>query len=274
MYSSHTTAECGSLSGPERKELFAGLSSIYLAKKGGSQREAGGRQLRDPDPVMRPLSEQRAQPRSEASSLNQHVGPPHTMVLQEQQGRSTSGDGNDGSRGGAGGLGAPEATTLNTLQPVPSQVLHVDYRGQGFAITLDTGATVSFCSPSLVKRLDLTLHPNSQLALLADSRFRVRSMGEVDFLVVERSTGEALLRMRALVMDNLTVDCYGGQTFHLDNAVSGDVSGGRVNLHGGRWEVKAERSAASQPKPPPAESVVIVTVVIVTVVIVTIVIVT
>ena len=56
-------------------------------------------------------------------------------------------------------------------------------------------------------------------------------------------------------MDNLTVDCYGGQTFHLDNAVSGDVSGGRIILHGGRWEVRPKHGAASQAKPPPAESV-------------------
>ena len=97
------------------------------------------------------------------------------MVFQEQQSGSTSGGGNSG--GGAGGPGGPEATLLNTLQPVPSQLLHVDYRGQEFTITLDSGATVSFCSPSLVRRLGLTIHPNSQLALLADNRFRVRSMG-------------------------------------------------------------------------------------------------
>ena len=118
------------------------------------------------------------------------------MVFQEQQSGSTSGGGDSSGGGGAGGPAGPEATLLNTLQPVPSQLLHVDYRGQEFTITLDSGATVSFCSPSLVRRLGLTLHPNSQLALLADNRFRVRSMGEVDFLVVEQTTGEALLRVR------------------------------------------------------------------------------
>ena len=41
----------------------------------------------------------------------------------------------------------------------------------------------------------------------------------------------------------------------MDNAVSGDVSGGRIILHGGRWEVRPKNGAASQPKPPPAESV-------------------
>ena len=149
----------------------------------------------------------------------------------------------------------PAVALFNTLQPVPSQLLDMDYRGKKLTITLDSGATVSFCSPALVRRLGLTLQPNSQLALLADSRFRVRSKGEVDFLVVEQTTGEALLRVRALVMDNLAVDCYGGQTFHMDNAVSGDVSGGRIILHGGRWEVRPKDGAASQPRPPPAESV-------------------
>mgnify|MGYP007058556716 CR=1 FL=1 len=71
------------------------------------------------------------------------------MVFQEQQGGSTSSDAN--SSGGAGGLGGPETALLNTLQPVPSQVLHVDYRGQKLTITLDSGATVSFCSAALVR---------------------------------------------------------------------------------------------------------------------------
>ena len=227
--------------------LFTVLRSIYLGEEKRFNQETEGRQLSSPDPAMRPLSEQRAQSRSGTSSSNLHTGPPHPVVFQEQQ--------NGSSRSSARSSSEPEATLLNMLQPVPSQLLHVDYRGQKLTITLDSGATVSFWSPTLVRRLGLTLHPNSQLALLADSRFRVRSMGKVDFLVVEQSTGEALLQVRALIMDNLAVDCYGGQTFHLDNAVSGDVSGGRIILHGGRWEVRPKHGAASQPKPPPAESV-------------------
>ena len=194
MTHSHTTAECGSLSGSEREELFVRLRSIYLGKTSVE----------------------------ELKTVKQ---------------------------------GQPAEALFNTLQPVPSQLLNVDYEGKKLTITLDSGATVSFCSPALVQRLGLTLQPNSQLALLADSRFRVKSKGEVDFLVVEETTAEALLRVRALVIDNLAVDCYGGQTFHMDNAVSGDVSGGRVILHGGRWEVRPKNGGASQPKPPPAESV-------------------
>ena len=126
MTHSHTTAECGSLSGSEREELFVRLRSIYLGKTSVE----------------------------ELKTVKQ---------------------------------GQPAEALFNTLQPVPSQLLNVDYEGKKLTITLDSGATVSFCSPALVQRLGLTLQPNSQLALLADSRFRVKSKGEVDFLVVEET---------------------------------------------------------------------------------------
>ena len=77
------------------------------------------------------------------------------MVFQEQQNGSSS------SSSSARSSSEPEATLLNMLQPVPSQLLHVDYRGQKLTITLDSGATVSFWSPTLVRRLGLTLHPNA-----------------------------------------------------------------------------------------------------------------
>ena len=39
--------------------------------------------------------------------------------------------------------------------------------------------------------------------------------------------------MRALVLDNLGVDCYGHQTFYLDILVLGDVSKGPISFHAG-----------------------------------------
>ena len=61
----------------------------------------------------------------------------------------------------------------------------MDYQGQGFFVTLDSGATASFCSLNLVGRLGLAITSNSKLALLADQRYRAQNKGEVDFLVVE-----------------------------------------------------------------------------------------
>ena len=81
---SHTTAECGSLSGSERKELFTRLRSIYLGEEKKTHRETEGRRLLSHDSAMRPLSVQRAQSRSGTCSSNPRVGPPHPLVFQEQ----------------------------------------------------------------------------------------------------------------------------------------------------------------------------------------------
>ena len=77
------------------------------------------------------------------------------------------------------------APALNFLTLVPSLKLQVKKGMESFDITLDSGATVSFCTPALASRLNLQIKPNSQLALLADQRYQVQSKGEVNFEVVE-----------------------------------------------------------------------------------------
>ena len=42
---SHTTAECGSLSGSEREELFTGVCSIYFGEERKTHRQSEGQQL-------------------------------------------------------------------------------------------------------------------------------------------------------------------------------------------------------------------------------------
>ena len=68
---------------------------------------------------------------------------------------------------------------------------------KSLTVILDSDATVSFCTPTLVKRLNLVIHPNFQLDLLADQCFWVESKDEVNFLVAEQTTGEAFLRIWA-----------------------------------------------------------------------------
>ena len=114
-------------------------------------------------------------------------------------------------------------------------VLSVTNFGKSFSITLDSGATVSFISKRLCEMLGLEIRPNGQLATLADPRYQVRSIGEVDCIVTEKTTGKALLRLRALVMDRLAVDCYGGTTFHLDNHLVPDITLSLVRAHGDRF---------------------------------------
>ena len=67
------------------------------------------------------------------------------------------------------------------IKPIPSLYLKVAFGSLKFTITLDGGATVSFVSAKLVYSLGVPIGPNHQLARLADSRFSIYSLGEVDF---------------------------------------------------------------------------------------------
>ena len=143
---------------------------------------------------------------------------------------------------------------LRTLTSVPSMSLSVKSRdGKLFIITLDSGATVSFMSKKLCVELGLDIRPNGQLATLADPKFRVKSVGEVDCVVTECTSATAMLRLRALVLEELAVDCYGGTTLHLDNHLVPDLTTSTVWAHGFRFAFRVPPHN-QQALPPPSIS--------------------
>ena len=93
-------------------------------------------------------------------------------------------------------------------------------------------------SKACVMRLGVPILPNGQLTQLAIPKYRDRSIGEVDFTVTECTTGTAQLRMRALILADLSCECYGGQTFHLDNDVVADIKKSTVSLHNGTFVIQ------------------------------------
>ena len=118
-------------------------------------------------------------------------------------------------------------------------------------ITLDSGATVSYMRVDVAYQLGLNIMPNSQLAMLADKRTRLRSVGEVDCLVTLHSIQ---LRLRALLMEDLQADCFGGTTFHADNGIQTNIKERTVSIHG-KYLVKQDNSNHYMPLfPPPAET--------------------
>lgn len=117
--------------------------------------------------------------------------------------------------------------TLLRLTPIPSQILTLFYNGAPFHITLDTGATVSFIKNSYVQLHSIPIKPNNQLALLADDKTRMASLGEVD---ISLTRGPITARLRALVMENLQADCFGGTTFHHDNDVQPRIKSRQIKI--------------------------------------------
>ena len=125
------------------------------------------------------------------------------------------------------------------------------YNDHLFEVDLDSGATVSFMRLDVAKRLALSLLPNGQLALLADKVSRMKSLGEIDILVTENETNKVVLRLRALIVENLGVECYGGQTFHLDNGIVDDVSLKTISFHQGRYTINQDHKYGQLTAYPP-----------------------
>ena len=136
--------------------------------------------------------------------------------------------------------------TLSKISPVASQMLNCKLTvtfsmtvTTWLPITLDSGATVSFARLSDVTDLGIPIGPNDQLAILADEKTRMASLGEID---TELVIDNIIVRLRALVMENLGAACYGGTTFHTDNNIQADLIAGEVLIHGKSHEAYAETS--------------------------------
>jgi hypothetical protein len=115
-------------------------------------------------------------------------------------------------------------------------------------ITLDTGATVSFARHADVTELGIPIGPNDQLAILADEKTRMASLGEID---TELVIDNIIVRLRALVMENLAAPCYGGTTFHTDNNIKANLIAGEVLIHG-KYVVKQSNPMKPMQRHPPS----------------------
>ena len=130
-------------------------------------------------------------------------------------------------------------------------MLTVNYGPYNFDITLDSGATVSYLRLDKALELRIPINPNNQLALLADMKTRMSSVGEVDIVV---TFNNIQLRLRALVMRNLQAMCFGGTTFHADNDIKPHLREGTIILHG-KYRVCQSNQCPTIPlHPPPFES--------------------
>ena len=117
---------------------------------------------------------------------------------------------------------------LNTISPIASQIMNTMHFSIIFPITLDSGATVSFVREREILAMKIKVHQNGQLATLADEKTRMASKGEID---IEVAIHGIILRLRALVMENLQAICFGGTNFHNDNKITADIAEGTITLH-------------------------------------------
>ena len=111
---------------------------------------------------------------------------------------------------------------------------------------------MSYMQLRVARALGLNIAPNKQLALLADQKTRMASLGEVDFNV---TLGSVQMRVRALIMKNLQAQCFGGTTFHADNDIETRIRAGTIKIHGRFIVDQSNPHDVSQIFPPPSEQI-------------------
>ena len=124
---------------------------------------------------------------------------------------------------------AKNSCQLSRIAPIDSQVLTVYYGNFPLNITLDSGATVSFVLKSTCDKLKIKTLPNGQLARLGDGCTLLASQGEID---VNLTRNKWSVRLRAIVVDKLNSECYGGMTFLHDNDIQTRPLTGEITVHG------------------------------------------
>ena len=96
-----------------------------------------------------------------------------------------------------------DSCQLSRITPVDSQVLTLYHGNEPVNITLDSGATASFITLSLCRKLNLKLKPNGQMAKLGDGCTMMASLGEVD---VHFTRNKWSLRLQAIVVEKLNTE--------------------------------------------------------------------
>ena len=109
-----------------------------------------------------------------------------------------------------------DSCQLSRITPVDSQVLTLYHGNEPVNITLDSGATASFITISLCRKLNLKLKPNGQMAKLGDGCTMMASLGEID---VHFTRNKWSLRLQAIVVEKLNSEVYGGMNFLKENDI-------------------------------------------------------
>ena len=118
---------------------------------------------------------------------------------------------------------------LSRIVPITSQILTVYYGKQPVNITLDSGATVSFISKTICENLNFDVLPNGQIAKLGDGCTLLASKGEIDVIL---SRNKWNVRLRAIVVEKLSSEIYGGMTFLTENDIQTRPATGEIKVLG------------------------------------------
>ena len=136
-------------------------------------------------------------------------------------------------------------TGLNTIQPVPTQILTVsDHNHKVLHLELDSAATVNYISLDEAKAQNLLISKNSQISKLGDGATTIMACGEVNMTLYR---DDLPLSFRALVCRKLHCPIIGGTLFLKTNGITQDFTNNTISLLHNRKIVPATTLEATFP---------------------------
>ena len=114
------------------------------------------------------------------------------------------------------------------IKPVPSQILTVYQNNIPIHLDLDSGAWISSVKEEYAKKMKWKLHPNGQLAKIADGKTVLKSIGEIHEIFNRNSW---TVRFSAIILKDLHTDVIAGNNFIKDNNVIQDIPDKNIIIH-------------------------------------------
>ena len=121
-----------------------------------------------------------------------------------------------------------EKTFIHHIKPVPSQILTLYQNEVPVNLDLDSGCWISTVKEDFVKKMKWKVHPNGQLAKIADGKTIMRSKGEIHETFYRNNW---TVKFSAIVMQELHTDVIAGNNFILDNNIKQDFAARTIMIH-------------------------------------------
>ena len=119
-------------------------------------------------------------------------------------------------------------TSIHVIKPVPSQILSVFQNEIPIHMDLDSGCWINSVKLSYAKKMHWKIHPNGQLARIADGKTILKSAGEVHETFKRNSWN---VKFSAIVLEDLHTDVIAGNNFFMDNNVKQDIPKRNIIVH-------------------------------------------
>ena len=116
---------------------------------------------------------------------------------------------------------------IHVIKPVPSQILTVFQNDIPIHLDLDSGCWISTVKLDYAKKMKWKIHPNGQLAKIADGKTVLKSRGEIHE-VFNRNAWT--VQFSAIVMEDLHTEAIAGNNFFKDNNVRQDISAKTITV--------------------------------------------